>query len=267
MPINHTTNQYLIPRGRVYFDPYNASEQLTGEIDLGNCPGVSLTISTEKTDHYSSQSGLREKDGSWIVEVSRTGTLSCDNFSPQNAALWLAGTVEKKTQAAQTVTGEKRKVLPGRQYQLGASAENPLGVRNVTDITVHLDDGGAQGQALEAGKDYNVDTATGRVQILEGGAITAETTVQFGYKTVAGAFESVKSGAKAELTGALRIVSDNAAGGNRDWYLPKVTLTPNGDLPLIAEGTDVVTMEFGLEALKPANGEAIYCDGRPVVVS
>ena len=64
---------------------------------------------------------------------SRTGTLSCDNFSPQNSALWLAGTVEKKTQAAQTISGEKRKVLPGRQYQLGATAENPLGVRNVTD--------------------------------------------------------------------------------------------------------------------------------------
>ena len=74
----------------------------------------------------------------------------------------------------------------------------------------------------------------------------------------------VNTGGKAELTGALRVVSDNAAGGNRDWYLPKVTLTPEGDLTLIAEGDDVVTMEFGLEALKPANGEAIYCDGRPV---
>ena len=40
MPIQHTTNQYLISRGRVYFDPYDASEQLTGEIDLGNCPGL-----------------------------------------------------------------------------------------------------------------------------------------------------------------------------------------------------------------------------------
>ena len=95
-------------------------------------------------------------------------------------------------------------------------------------------------------------------------AITAATEVLFGYTPVAGSYEAVKSGASAELTGALRIVSDNAAGGDRDWYLPKVTLTPNGDLPLIAEGTDVVAMEFGLEALKPANGEAIYCNGRPV---
>lgn len=263
MPILHEKSQYLIARGRVYFDPYDASEKLTGEIDLGNCPGVAITIATEKAEHFSSQGGLREKDGAWVVQVDRTGTLNCDNFSPQNAALWLSGTHEVKSQAATPISGEERKVLPGRQYQLGATAANPLGVRNVTDVTVALKSGGT---ALVAGTDYNVDLATGRVQILAGGAIAAATDVLFGYKPVEATYDAVKSGASAELTGALRIVSDNAAGGDRDWYLPKVTLTPNGDLPLIAEGTDVVAMEFGLEALKPANAEAIYCNGRPVAV-
>ena len=260
MPIQHETNQYLISRGRVYFDPYDANEQLTGEIDLGNCPGVSITISTEKKDHFSSQTGLRQKDASWLLQVDRTGTLSCDNFSPSNASLWLAGQVTTKTQTAVAVTGELRSVIPGRQYQLGATTGNPLGVRNVTAVTVK---DGAGTTTYTAGTDYNVDLETGRVQIIAGGAIVAG-NVQFGYTPVAATFESVKSGGKAELTGALRVVSDNAAGGNRDWYLPKVTLTPSGDLTLVAEGDDVVTMEFGLEALKPANGEAIYCDGRPV---
>lgn len=260
MPIQHTSNQYLISRGRVYFDPYDANEALTGEIDLGNCPGVNITISTEKKDHYASTTGLRQKDKTWNLQVDRTGTLTCDNFSPSNAALWLSGTIEKKTQAATPVADELRTVIPGRQYQLGATSANPLGVRNVTAVTVKNTAGTT---TYVAGTDYNVDTATGRVQIIEGGAITAG-PVHFGYTPVAATFESVKSGAKAELTGALRIVSDNPDGDNRDWYLPKVTLTPSGDLSLIAEGDDVVTMEFGLEALKPANGEAIYCDGRPV---
>lgn len=262
MPIQHTTNQYLIARGRVYFDPYNASEELTGEIDLGNCPGLNLTITTEKKDHYSSQTGLREKDMSWNLQVDRTGTLTCDNFSPSNAALWLSGTIETKTQAATPVSDELRSVVPGRQYQLGATSSNPVGVRHVTAVTVKNTTGTT---TYVAGTDYNVDTATGRVQIIEGGAITAG-PVHFGYTPVAATFESVKSGAKAELTGALRIVSDNPGPDQRDWYLPKVTLTPSGDLSLIAEGDDVVAMEFGLEALKPANGEAIYCDGRPVAL-
>ena len=261
MAIQHVKSEYLIPRGKVYFDPFDANEQLTGEFPLGNCPGLSLTINTEKTDHFSSETGLRQKDGSWVIQVDRTGTLQCDNFSPSNAALWLSGTLQKKTQAATPVTGEKRTVIQGRQYQLGATAANPLGVRNVTAITVK-NSGGTT--TYVAGTDYNVDTETGRVQIIEGGGIASGSEVQFGYTPVAASFESVKSGGKSELQGALRVVSDNATGGNRDWYLPKVTLTPSGDLPLIAEGTDVVSMEFGVEALKPANGEAIYCDGRPV---
>lgn len=265
MPIKHAKSEYMIPRGRVYFDPFDASENLTGEIDLGNCPGITLSIETEKAEHYSSQGGLREKDGSWIIEVKRSGSLQCDNFSPANAALWLTGTHEVKEQAATPVTDEKRFVIPGRQYQLGVTAANPLGVRNVQDITVKSADGAT---TYQAGRDYNVDNATGRVQIIdgEGSTITARTEVAFGYTPVAGKYDAVKSGAKSELQGALRVVSDNAAGGDRDWFLPKVTLIASGDLPLIAEGTDVVVMEFELDALKPANGEAIYCNGRPVAL-
>lgn len=262
MPIQHIKNDYLIPRGRVYFDPYNASEELTGEIPLGNCPGFTIAISTEKAEHFSSETGLKEKDGSWNLQVNREGSVTCDNFSPANAALWLSGTHEKKVQSADAVVGEVRRVIPGRQYQLGATAANPLGVRNVTGVTVKSVNGST---VYDAGTHYNVDLATGRVQIIEGGGIS-EGDVAFGYTPVAATFDAVKSGGKAELQGALRVVSDNATGGNRDWYLPKVTLTPNGDLPLIAEGTDVVQMEFGLEVLKSANAEAIYCDGRPVAV-
>ena len=31
------------------------------------------------------------------------------------------------------------------------------------------------------------------------------------------------------------IVADNASGTNRDWYMPSVTLTPSGELPIVAE--------------------------------
>lgn len=260
MPLIYDKSQYAIPRGRVFFDPFDANDALTGEIDMGNCPGVNLTIDTEKAEHFSSTTGLREKDASLIVQVNRTGNITCDNFSAANFALWLSGTRTASTQVATPVTGEQRTVTPGRFYQLGATSANPLGVRNVTGVTVK---NGAGTTTYVAGTDYNVDVDTGRVQILASGAIVAG-NVTFGYTPVAGAFEKVQSGAKAEMSGALRIVADNASGANRDFFMPKVTLTPSGDLPIIAEGTDFVQMQFGLEVLKSANAEAIYADGRPV---
>lgn len=260
MPITHVKNDYLIARGRVYFDPFDASENRTGEIALGNCPGVTVNIETEEAEHYSSEAGMREKDGSWVIEVKRTGSLTCDNFSPANSALWLSGTHEVKSQAAVAVVDEPITVIPGRLYQLGQSTLNPLGVRNVGSVVVKNEAGTT---TYVAGTDYNVDTETGRIQIIEGGGIVAG-VIEVSYTPVAGTYEAVKSGASAKLYGALRIVSDNATGGNRDWYFPKVTLLPSGELPLVAEGTDVVTMEFGLEVLKSANAEAIYVNGRPV---
>lgn len=252
-------NEYAIPRGRVFFDPFDANGNLTGEIAMGNTPGVTLTIETTKAEHFSSEKGLREKDESLIVEVNRTGQLNNDNFSAANFALWLSGTRTTVNQAATPVVNETRAVMPGRFYQLGATPGNPLGVRNVTAVTVKS----TTDVAYVAGEDYNVDLDTGRVQIIEGGDIVAG-NVKFGYTPVAGTYETVRSGATAETQGALRIVADNASGANRDFFMPKVTLTPTGDLPIIADGTDFVQMQFGLEVLKSANAEAIYADGRPV---
>lgn len=262
MALVHEEQKYTIPRGRAYFDPEDANGALTGEIAFGNCPELTVTISTEKAEHFSSMTGLREKDASVVVQVDRTGTLACDNMTGANFALWMSGTRTVVSQVATPVTGELRSVLPGRFYQVGATAANPLGVRNVTAITVKNEDGTT---TYDAGDDYNIDLETGRVQIVEGGAITAS-IVQFGYTPVASTFERVKTGSATEIRGALRIVSDNATGGDRDFYMPRITLTPDGDLPIIAEGTDYVSISFGLEVLKPANAEAIYADGRPVVI-
>ncbi|WP_440105419.1 hypothetical protein [Acidovorax sp. BL-A-41-H1] len=260
MALIHEEQKYTIPRGRAYFDPEDANGNLTGEIAFGNCPSVTVTIATEKAEHFSSMTGLREKDASVVVQIDRTGSLVCDHMSAANYALWLSGSRTARTQTAVAVVDELRAVQPGRFYQLGAVAANPLGVRNVTAVTVKNEAGTT---TYDAGDDYNVDLETGRVQIVEGGAIVAG-NVKFGYTPVAASFERVTTGSTSEIRGALRIVSDNATGGDRDYYMPRVTLTPDGDLPIIAEGTDFVQLNFGLEVLKPANGEAIYCDGRPV---
>jgi hypothetical protein len=260
MPIIHVTNEYAIPRGRVYFDRFDGAGLPTGEVPLGNCPGFTFTAETEKAEHFSSETGLAEKDRAMIVRVNRTGTLTCDNFSLSNLALFVSGTQETQAQAAGNVTNEAHTVTPGRIYQLGAGSGAPAGVRNITTVVV-TDTAGTTTYTL--GTDYVLDLDLGRLQILEGGAITAGQVVHVDYATTLKSWSRVKSGAVAEVSGSLRVIADNASGTNRDWFMPSVTLTPSGDIPIIQEGTDFTTMEFGIEVLKSANREALYVDGRP----
>lgn len=263
MAIQHITNEYAIPRGRVYFDRFDANGAPTGEIPLGNCPGFTFTAETEKAEHYSSEAGLAEKDAALIVRVNRSGSLTCDNFSLDNLALFVSGTKETQSQTAGDVTDEAHKVWQGRIYQLGVASGAPAGVRNVTDVIVTSSDGLT---TYVLGTAYNVDLELGRIQIIKGGPIADATDIKVDYKTTLKSWQRVKSGATAEVSGALRVIADNASGTNRDWFFPKVTLTPSGDLPVIQEGTDFTTMEFGIEVLKSANREALYIDGRPVAV-
>ena len=105
MALTHTSNEYQIPRGRLYWDPRNALDQLTGEEEFGNCPSFNISIETEKLEHFSSQTGLREKDDSRVVQVNRTATVTCDNVSFDNLAKYLSGQVETVTQTSTAVAG------------------------------------------------------------------------------------------------------------------------------------------------------------------
>jgi len=261
MALIYAKNQYTIPRGRVYFNPrHPATDELLGELYMGNCPSFGISVETEKAEHYGATSGLREKDASFVVEVKRDGQLTCDNMSGQNVSLFLSGSTGKVTQAAGSVTDEEITVIPGRYYQLGLSPTTPVGARKVSAVVVKP---GTTGAAYVAGADYMLDADRGTLQILATGAIPAG-PIKVSYSKTAVEWEGIRSGASGELRGAMRVASDNAAGANRDYYFPEVTLIPSGELPVIAEGTDFASMQFDVDILKPANGEAIYVDGMPL---
>lgn len=260
MAIQHVTNEYQIPRGRVLFDPFDANGALTGEEEFGNCPSFTISIATTKADHFSSETGLKQKDAAVTVEVNRAAKIKCDNISAKVLANFLSGSTETVTQTSGSVVDESITVKKGRQYQLGRSESNPAGVRNVTNVVV-TNSGATTTYTL--GTDYAVDLELGRLQILEGGTIS-DGIIKVDYDKAAKTWTRIKTGAVAELAGAIRVIADNASGNNRDFYMPKVNLTPEGDLPVIAEGTDFVNVAFSVEILKPSNAEAVYVDGRPV---
>lgn len=261
MALTYSQNKYTIPRGRVFFNPINtATDEYLGELYMGNCPSLGLSIETEKAEHYSSETGLREKDASVVLEVKRTGSLTCDNMSGTNVALFLSGSTGTITQAGASVTDEVIDVIPGRYYQLGLGSSTPVGARKVSAVVVTNSAGTT---TYVAGTDYMLDADRGRLQILATGTIVAG-EIKVDYTKAATTWEGIRSGAAGELLGALRIVSDNATGDQRDFYMPRVSLVPSGEIPVIAEGTDFAQMTFDADVLKPANGEAIYVDGMPL---
>ena len=265
MGLSYDTNHYQIPRGRVFFDRFDALGAKTGERYLGNCPGFTVAIKSEKAEHYSSESGLRQKDLSIVTQVDRTGTLTVDNLSLDNLALFIAGELATLVQSADSEVTEELDVLQGRYYQLGVTEQNPVGARDISGLVVQATDSSAT--HYEEDEDYEVDEALGRVRILTGGDIaplgTAE-TVSFTYAQAGTSWDQAATSTVSELTGAIRFVADNASGANRDVYMPSVSLAPTGEMKLIADDTDVNAMEFTIDILTPTNGAAIYCSGRPV---
>ncbi|HEX7720225.1 MAG TPA: hypothetical protein VF389_10495 [Woeseiaceae bacterium] len=258
MALVHTSNEYQIPRGRIYWDPRDDDDALTGEESFGNCPSFNIAIETEKLPHFSSETGLREKDASRVVQIDRTATITCDNVSFDNLAKYLSGTVETVTQTADPVVEAALTVIPGRIYQLGRTDANPAGDRNIAALAITDD-----ATTYTLGTDYAVDLVKGRLQILESGTIPAG-AIEVSYTKPAKTWKRIKTGATSELRGAIRVVADNAGSSNRDYYMPVCTLKPTGDLPVIAEEAEYVAMEFELEVLTPANGAAIYLDDAPV---
>lgn len=259
MAVTYATNEYQIPRGRVFFDPFDTNGNRTGERYLGNCPAFTIAVETEKAEHYSSETGLKQKDQTIVLQVSRTAEMSCDNMSASNVALFLSGEESTVSQGSATVTNEAISVIPGRYYQLGQTDQDPQGARSVSAVVV-TDVPGTTTYVL--GTDYELDADLGRLHILASGSI-GTATIHVDYTKAVKTWSRITTGAESELAGVMRVVSDNASGANRDFVFPSVTLTPNGELPVIADGTEFAAMSFSVEILKPANAEAMYIDGRP----
>lgn len=137
-PLTHT-DDYIFGRGVCYFAEFDANGVPMGERDLGNCPGVTLTVTSEKAEHFSSRTGLRLKDLSVTISVAFNSTITVEDMSAENLALFIAGDSATVTQAATPVTDERiYNAQSGREYQLGVTTSVITGVRNVSSVSVKL---------------------------------------------------------------------------------------------------------------------------------
>jgi hypothetical protein len=123
------------------FDRKNAAGTFEGYRPLGNCTEFNVSIESEQFEHFSSESGLEEKDLEFTRRVNRTGSITTDNMSKENLELFLAAEATTVDQASGTVTNEViGPVTADRTYQLGTSVA-PGGVRNVSAVTFSFKEG------------------------------------------------------------------------------------------------------------------------------
>lgn len=256
-------NNYTLGRGEVHFARFiDGTQTPAGFFYFGNTPEFSLTIESETLDHFSSDEGIREKDDSVPLEVSRTGSLTTDNIDPQNVALFFFGEDTVVTQAAvPSDTEEFDSILNGHGYKLGISSTNPAGYMGIAEAGFAVAING--GATMVAGTDYEMDFLNGFLEFLEGSTLAVDgTATDVTYSVAASTRDRVISGSEP-VEGAMMYRTKNPKGADAVFLMPYVKITPNGDYAL--KGDEWQQIPLSLEVLKPDVGEAIYRDGTPTL--
>lgn len=253
---------YTLGRGQFFFDPFLVGTTTkTGQLYLGNTPDAKLSSTSTALDHFDADNGIKEKDDSVDLELTRTGTFTTDHVSPGNLARFFLGSDAQVSQSAVTaLTDSFAEVVLGARYQLGITGGTPAGLRGINPSTFVLK---VLTVTKTAGTDYTLDADTGGVTILKTGTIAAGDTVLItNMDTIATTYDRVVTAASAQIYGALFYRSNNPKGKQFDYYWPYVSLKPDGDFTLKSD--DWQKIGFTFEALKlDDNTQACYISGRP----
>lgn len=249
----------VLGRGKVYFDRFAPGTSIkTGERYMGATPSFSVSAETQELDHFSSEEGLQVKDESVTLRVDYSGALTVEDMSGANTALFFFGDAETTTISSATAEQDTFTALPGLFYQLGTSDAKPEGVEQVSNVTVT---GAAGTPVYVVDTDYTVDLAEGFIEIVTGGGIASGTPIEVNYDVAAQTQDRVISGSTL-IQGAMRFRSRNGVGNQRNFYMPKVTLRPNGEFAL--KGEEWQNISFNVEILKAGNLANLFTSGRAV---
>lgn len=253
-----TNKNYVLGKGKVYFDPQRDDGTFEGEIYLSQTTEFNFTMSGETLDHFDADEGINTLDEQVLTQVSLTGALATDDISMEKLNLFVLGAGKQTVAVASgsNLTANLTNVKLGRFYQIGVSAQFPQGARGITVSQITKG-----GTPVTASGNYTVDGALGRVYIEPDAAgILEDDDLVVTYSVAAGNRETVVSKDR-QVRGALRFVSSNPVGGQRDFYFPLVNMAPDGDYAL--KGEEWQSMGFNFTALKKdSTTERVYIDGR-----
>lgn len=245
--------QLVLGKGKLYFEQFTSSTQTapTGKAwrFIGNCPTFNVNQEVQTLDHYQSTGGIRVKDASVTLQTDMGGQFSTDDISAKNLALLFNGAEGDDTIGTASGLSESlTDVVLDTYVQIGTTPTRPEGIGNLTNVVV------VNGSdTLAAGVDYNIDVDTGMLYLRDDSndlAAGDDLTVYYG--TAAGTRSRVEDSTNA-IYGALKFISDNPYGPNRDYVLPYVKIQASGDFGLISEEWASMTFDFEVQQAGGAN--------------
>ena len=253
------TKALVLANGRIEFNQFPIVNGVERQADakgfryLGSSKELNLTQENETLEHKSSECGFNTTDEEIIISSKLTGSFTLDNINTENLAMFFAGEVSNQTQTEATGKTEIRKVYPSLGYRLGTSKENAKAGTPATATLVE-------------GVDYEYTPETGFLMIGDTNStsqIKAEGTwVVVTYDLKKAAREVIISKGQS-IVGEFLFRGCNAKGENRQYWMPKVRLSPNGDFALKG-GEEWSQMAFNITALEPEGaGSMLYINGQP----
>lgn len=252
------TEHLTIGKGFVYFAPFlPGTQKHEGYRFVGNCPSFSLNHTSETLDHYKSTCGIRQLDKQVILETLMEANIECDEVLPDTLAYFFLTEATSTTVASaadQAYSIEAARF--GRTYQIGETDSTPMGVTNLTSVSITTPAG------LVEGTDYELDLDKGLITFLEGGTFVDNTQVDLTFSADAMTKDRIIS-ASTQIEGALKFVSCNASGPDYTYTFPYAKMNPSGDLNLITD--EWMTVPLNLRILQKNDLALAYVDGRPLV--
>jgi len=243
------TRDYTLGRGIVRLASLTAAglPDADGFRDLGNAPEFGITVSAEDVRHQSSRTQLKFTDKRCTVSQEIGITFILDEMNYQNLADYFSGGTETfqndhDTTFLATAAIQAASVKIGNWYQLKSDTGARLYDLGAAGVVYDLVQDPAGTPVSLSADDYEIDLEMGLVRFLSTGTASLADGDEIGLAISTGAtvgqdLDQVNALTQADVTGALLFVQTNACDqGNKSEYLfHKVSLSSDGDLPLIGD--------------------------------
>jgi len=133
----------------------------SGFEEFGNVTDFTVSVATEKLEHYSTASGIKVKDAEIVKSLDYAVKFEVDELRKETLEKFMLGSTTTQTQTASSVTDEAiNGVKQGFWYKLAHFKVSYVVVTDSAGSTTYQD-----------GVDYQVDTEAGAIYIIPGGNI------------------------------------------------------------------------------------------------